>query len=81
MTGERAAARCPRCAAAAPEPLEHTWWGGTLGARLRHRVRCCRCGLRFNGRTGSRDLVGIYLYLSAVLALAGAAAALVVLTL
>jgi hypothetical protein len=28
------------------------WWGGALGPRLFHVVRCDQCRAQYNGRTG-----------------------------
>ena len=33
---------CPHCQATQPEAVKFTWWGGLLGPRLFHHVRCLK---------------------------------------
>ena len=45
-------AACPRCGTPDPEPVKFTWWGGAVGPRMFHHVRCRSCRNEYNGRTG-----------------------------
>jgi rubredoxin len=51
---------CPHCGIPdRVQPVAFTWWGGPIGPRLLSHVRCKRCGLAFNGRTGQSNTNGI----------------------
>ena len=63
---------CPRCCCPYAQPVSFTWWGGLLGPKLLHHVRCTSCGFGYNSKTGRPNTVGIVLYtiVSAVLGIA-----------
>lgn len=53
---------CPRCATPNPKKVGFTWWGGLLGPSILSHVKCQRCGLTFNGKTGQSNTTGIVVY-------------------
>jgi len=55
-------APCPSCKRYAAKPVGFTWWGGVLGPKLLHHVRCEGCGTEYNGRTGQSNSTGIAIY-------------------
>lgn len=55
-------AACPRCGSPDPQPVSFTWWGGAVGPRLFHHVRCRACKSEYNGRTGLPNTTAIVLY-------------------
>lgn len=55
-------APCPRCGAQEAQPVGFTWWGGMLGPKLLSHVRCPRCRMEYNGKTGASNTTGIILY-------------------
>ena len=61
-------ASCPKCNAAAAEPVKFTWWGGVLGPKLLSHVKCNNCGDKYNGKTGRDNTKGIVIY-SAIVAI------------
>jgi rubredoxin len=51
---------CPHCGVSnRVKPIRFTWWGGPIGPRLLAHVRCRRCGVAFNGKTGRSNTNGI----------------------
>jgi hypothetical protein len=44
--------QCPKCGEASSTKVGFNWWGGALGPKLFHVVRCNRCRAQYNGRTG-----------------------------
>ena len=55
-------APCPRCGTANAAPVGFTWWGGVLGPRVFHVVRCLQCNIQYNGKTGGTLTKGIVIY-------------------
>ncbi len=55
-------APCPSCRRYAATPVTFTWWGGLIGPKLLHHVRCGGCGTEYNGRTGRSNTTGILVY-------------------
>lgn len=54
---------CPHCGIAKHvKPVAFTWWGGPIGPRILSHVKCRRCGLQFNGRTGQSNTNWIIAY-------------------
>jgi len=53
---------CPRCGCPETSPVSFTWWGGVLGPKLLHVVKCHNCGQQFNGKTGRSNAAGIAIY-------------------
>jgi hypothetical protein len=49
--------------------VRFTWWGGLLGPRLLHHVRCAACSAPYNAKTARSNTPGILLYLTAILLL------------
>ena len=64
---------CPKCGAAVASKVSFTWWGGALGPRIFHVVRCEKCRTKFNGRTGASLGKVIVLYQLVAFTLAGGA--------
>jgi transposase-like protein len=64
---------CPHCGNTTASKVTFNWWGGALGPRLFHVVRCHGCRKQYNGRTGgslTRVIIvyqGIFLAVAAVL--------------
>jgi len=44
---------CPRCKSSDVHKVEYSWWGGLIGPGLVHQVRCKKCGLTYDGATGT----------------------------
>lgn len=55
-------APCPSCRSAQAQPVKFTWWGGMLGPKLLHHVKCEQCGAQYNGKTGQSNTRGIIIY-------------------
>ena len=55
-------AACPRCGSGDPQPVSFTWWGGAVGPRSFHHVRCRSCKNEYNGRTGLPNTTAIVLF-------------------
>jgi hypothetical protein len=53
---------CQKCGSASAEQIKFTWWGGVLGPKLLHHVKCRGCGNKFNGKTGKDNTKGIITY-------------------
>lgn len=60
----RTAAPCFRCGMRVANKVGFTWWGGLVGPRLLHHVRCAGCGQMFNARTGSSNGRAIAVYVT-----------------
>ena len=46
-------AKCPKCGAASASKVSYNWWGGALGPKLFHVVKCNQCRSQYNGRSGA----------------------------
>ena len=46
------AAPCPGCGAQDARAVSFTWWGGVLGPRMFHMVRCNACNRAFDSQSG-----------------------------
>jgi hypothetical protein len=55
-------APCPKCNNSAAERLKFTWWGGALGPKILTHVKCGACGMKYNGKTGRDNMIGIVIY-------------------
>ena len=55
---------CPRCGYDSPSKVRFTLWGGLVGPRLLHHVKCPGCGMKYNGKTGQSNTRAIVLYLT-----------------
>ena len=53
-----AVANCPKCGFNVATKVRYNWWGGALGPKLFHVVKCANCRSQYNGRTGAR-LTGV----------------------
>jgi hypothetical protein len=53
---------CPRCGSVAKKPVTFTWWGGLVGPKLFHHVKCLGCGYAYNGKTGKSNNKAIAIY-------------------
>jgi hypothetical protein len=56
-------APCPRCGGTLATRVGFTWWGGLLGPKLLHHVKCAGCRTKYNGQTGHYNTLGIVIYL------------------
>ena len=45
---------CPRCGSGDIHKVEFSWWGGIVGPGLVHQVRCKKCGMTYDGVTGTK---------------------------
>jgi ribosomal protein L37E len=63
-------ATCPRCGGTSAKAIRFTWWGGVLGPKLLHHVKCEACGTAFNGKTGNSNGAGIAIYFAVIALLA-----------
>jgi hypothetical protein len=65
------AAACPGCGAEDARSVSFTWWGGVLGPRLFHMVRCNACNSAYDSQTGGtlRRKILVYQVVSISLAL------------
>ena len=57
-------AACPACSATNARKVTYTWWGGLLGPKLFHHVKCQDCGVGYNGETGRSNMIAITVYLA-----------------
>jgi hypothetical protein len=74
-------ADCPHCdCPGRADRVTFTWWGGLIGPALLTHVRCRECGWCYNGKTGSDNLVNIFLYVVIPLAVLAAVVVVVALT-
>jgi hypothetical protein len=71
-------APCPKCSGTSAEPVKFTWWGGVLGPKLLHHVKCSSCSSKYNGRSGKDNAVGIMIYFGVVAVVSFAVALLAV---
>jgi len=60
-----AAANCPKCGHNVATKVSYNWWGGALGPKLFHVVKCGNCRAQYNGRTGAK-LTGVIIGYQAV---------------
>ena len=60
---------CPKCGNSEAVKIKYTLWGGHLGPKLSHRVRCNVCGKDYNGKTGRSISVTISIYVSVLIAI------------
>jgi hypothetical protein len=51
--------------------VSFAWWGGLLGPKLLHHVRCPQCRTEFNARTGRSNRRGITVYVLVAAAVLG----------
>jgi len=56
-------APCPKCGSTDTKKVSFTWWGGALGPRLFHLVKCNSCGTKYNGKTGKSNRQNMIIYL------------------
>jgi len=50
---------CPKCGSKTVSKVKYTWWGGMLGPKLLHHVKCGNCTYTFNSKTGKSNTPGI----------------------
>jgi hypothetical protein len=63
-------APCPKCAAQQSKEVGFTWWGGVLGPKIFHHVKCLGCGTAYNGKTGKSNQQAIAIYTAVSMAIA-----------
>ena len=56
------AAPCPNCGNVYARKIEFTWWGGLIGPRMFHHVKCLQCRTPYNAKTGRSNFTAILLY-------------------
>ena len=71
VQGFGSSAPCPQCGGTQTAPVGFTWWGGVLGPRIFHVVRCTGCRLQYNGQSGGRLGKAIAIYTAIAVAIAG----------
>jgi hypothetical protein len=54
---------CPKCGCPYSAKVNFTWWGGVLGPRMFHHVKCRQCGAGFNSKTGRSNNTAIAVYM------------------
>lgn len=57
-------ASCPKCNAREATEISFTWWGGVVGPKIFHHVKCSKCGTTYNGQTGKSNQQAIVVYVS-----------------
>jgi hypothetical protein len=57
-------APCPNCSAREATKISYTWWGGIVGPRMFHHVKCSKCGTTYNGKTGKSNQTAIAIYVT-----------------
>jgi hypothetical protein len=62
VLGYSSAVTCPRCGSPNSRPVSYTWWGGVIGPKLLHHVKCLECKCAYNGKTGQLNTKGITIY-------------------
>lgn len=55
-------APCPKCGANDAKAVSFTWWGGVVGPKILHHVKCQACSTAYNGKTGNANTAGIVIY-------------------
>jgi len=55
---------CPKCSNREIIRIKFTWWGGILGPKLFHYVRCAKCGTSYNGKKGASGQFGITVFVT-----------------
>jgi len=65
--------KCPKCGNTSASKVGFNWWGGALGPRLFHVVRCDSCRAQYNGKTGGSLTTTIIVYQLVALVVFGAA--------
>lgn len=53
---------CFNCEETNCTKVKYTWWGGVLGPKLLHHVKCNVCGSHYNGKTGKSNAQKIAVY-------------------
>ena len=67
-------APCPKCSKTTAKQMNFTWWGGALGPRMLHHVKCEACGTAYNGKTGKSNNQAIAMYFLVTITVFGVAA-------
>jgi transposase-like protein len=57
-------APCPKCSACEATEIGFTWWGGIVGSKMFHHVKCPKCGTTYNGQTGKSNQQAIAIYVT-----------------
>ena len=61
--------QCPKCSDKNAQQVKFTWWGGILGPKILHHVKCQTCGQSYNGKTGKDNTTNIIIYSVVILAI------------
>ena len=58
---------CPGCKSSDVHKVEYSWWGGLIGPGLVHQVRCKKCGMTYDGVTGTNITKRVSTFITVVL--------------
>ena len=53
---------CPYCGSRNHSNISWTLWGGAIGPKILHHVKCIDCKKNYNGKTGQPNTKGIVIY-------------------
>lgn len=62
--GGVAVAPCHKCGSGQADRIKFTWWGGVVGPKLFHHVKCRGCGEGIDARTGQSNAKKIRIYIA-----------------
>jgi len=54
--------KCPKCGSPESKPVSFTWWGGVVGPKILHHVKCLGCGQAYNGKSGKLNTTAIIIW-------------------
>lgn len=55
---------CPRCKSSDVHKVEYSWWGGLIGPGLVHQLRCKKCGMTYDGVSGTNITKRVSAYIT-----------------
>lgn len=55
---------CPRCKSNDIHKVEYSWWGGLIGPGLAHQIRCKKCGMTYDGVSGTNITKRVSAYIT-----------------
>ena len=61
---DRSQRPCPACGNSQVKKIKWTMWGGALGPKLFHHVKCLQCNATFNSKTGKSNATAVAVYLA-----------------
>ena len=66
----RSLSPCFKCGNSLARKVKFTWWGGLIGPKMFHHVKCVECGQLFNSKSGRSNSTAIAIYFIVTLTLA-----------